>query len=579
MPSNVENLNPQILGRFPESELESGYDNNTGRWEVIVKYNGDLTPVEDALDAEVEILSATYAIITLPHAQLRALYGFTQIEYIELPKRLSLFLAESLRQSCVPPVHDPRGSFGLTGAGVLVAVLDSGIDFRHPDFRHADGTTRILAYWDQTAASGVPPVGFRGGTEFTAEDINAAIADDLPPNEAPQDDYIGHGTAVAGAAVGNGRASGGREVGIAPEAGILVVRLGQRGRASFARTTEFMRGLAYCIRKAQEWNMPLAVNISFGTNNGPHDGGSLFVSFVDEMALKWKTAIIVATGNEGHAGHHFMGRIAQGETMNMDFVTSPGLPDMFLTLWKNFVDEFTLELIAPNGMSSGVIPYTRPLTVLGTQNTSVYISYGQPTHYNEYQEIFFQFQSRGGQIPVGLWRVRIHGVRVVDGRFNAWLPTTEEVTADTAFLVPNPTTTLTLPSTSRNALSVGGYGGNLNGPLAFSGQGYTRNDVFIKPDIVAPALDVISTQAGGGYGPFTGTSIAAPFVTGSAALMMEWGIVRGNDPFLYGQRLKAFLRHGARREDGPYPNRIWGWGRLCLSRTMDALVAYLLGGR
>ena len=579
MPTNVERLNPRLLGRFPDSELEAGYDGGTGRWEVIVKYNGSLAGVEAQLDAEVEILNANYAIITLPHEQLRALYGFPQVEYIELPKRLSLVLSEALRQSCVPPVHDPRGSFALTGAGALVAVIDSGIDYRHPDFRHADGTTRILAYWDQTSPAGAPPPGFRGGTEFTEADINAALAGELPPGEAPQDDFIGHGTAVAGAAVGNGRASGGREMGVAPEAGILVVRLGQRGRASFARTTEFMRGLAYCVRKAQEWNMPLAVNISYGTNNGPHDGGSLFVSFVDAMALTWKTSIVAATGNEGHAGHHFAGRVAQGEQLDMDFVTAPGLSDMFVTLWKNFADEFTIELIAPNGMTSGVIPYTRPLTVLGALGTSIYISYGQPTHYNEYQEIFFQFQTNGGQIPVGLWRIRIRAVRVVDGRFNAWLPTTEEVTEDTAFLVPEPTTTLTLPSTSRNALSVGGYGGNLNGLLAFSGQGYTRNDVYIKPDVVAPAQEVISARAGGGYGSFTGTSIAAPIVTGAAALMMEWGIVRGHDPFLYGQRLKAFLRHGARRDGGTYPNRAWGWGQLCLSRTMEALVAYQLGGR
>ena len=158
------------------------------------------------------------------------------------------------------------------------------------------------------------------------------------------------------------------------------------------------------------------------------------------------------------------------------------------------------------------------------------------------------------------------------GRFNIWLPTIAEVTRGTAFRVPSIDTTLTLPSTSKSVITVGAYNSRLNSVADFSGRGYTRNNVYIKPDLVAPGVDILTTKSGGGYDIFTGTSYATPFVTGAASLLMEWGIVSRNDPFLYGQRMKSFLRKGAIREPGIiYPNNRWGYGFLCIKDTLDLL--------
>jgi len=539
--------------------------------EVIVKYSGNIYRLEAELGVEVEILEEGFAIITLLSDQIPLLYDYKEIEYIEMPKTLTLVLYQSLRITCVSAVHRPE-EYNLKGAGVIIGIIDSGIDYTHPDFCREDGTSRILYLWDQTEGDS-PPYGFRQGTEYDNHQINMALNNAQPFEIVPSVDTIGHGTAVAGIAAGNGRASNGREMGVAPEASLIVVKLGNKGFESFARTTEIMRAMKYILDKSEELSMPVSINLSYGTNDGSHDGSSLFETYINAASQRWKTVIVAATGNEGAAAHHFSGEIDTGETIDVGFVIAEHLNSLYLTLWKNFVDQFTLELILPSGNSTGEIDPKQRSTVKSIDGVSIQLNYGQPTHYDEDQEIFFLISEQESAVPQGVWRLRVRGVQVVDGRFDIWLPTVEEVGMDTAFTEPSPETTLTLPSTALNVISVGGFNGALNIAVQFSGRGFTWNNVYVKPDLVAPAVDIVSARAGGGYDSFTGTSMAAPFVTGAAALMMEWGIVLDNDPFLYGQRVKAFLKRGARRNPGiTYPNPIWGYGTLCLEDALEYLI-------
>ncbi len=554
------------------NEMGSGYNASQNLWEVIVKYNGNIKKIEKELGVEVEVLSPNYAIVTLSPEKITPLSRYSEIEYLEQPKNLGLMLSRSMPNACITSVQtDP--AMPLTGEGVIVAIIDSGIDYTHPDFINDDGTTRILKIWDQSA-NGNPPKGFTQGTEYTSEQINEALKNN-DKTIVPHEDTIGHGTAVAGAAAGNGRASKGKYIGAAPKASLLIVKLGRKGYESFARTTEMMRALKYIIDTATQLNMPVSINISFGSNNGAHDGRSLFETYIDEVSWEWKNVIVVASGNEGGAGHHFSGNIQTGQTVDIEFAVYTGIKAMFLVCWKPFVDILSFELIAPSGKSTGVVNFTDRLRRFALGSTVVYAFHGQPSFYNGDQEIYFQLINKDGYIEEGVWTLRVKGLNVVVGTFDVWLPITEAVTNRTAFLKPDKSITLTLPSTTDEVITVGGYNSDIDSIADFSGRGYTRRYNVVKPDLVAPAVNILTPSVGGSYDSFTGTSIAAPHVTGGAALLMEWGIVKGNNPYLYGQRLKSYLQLGARRKpDIKYPNNEWGYGRLCIKNSIDFLKEY-----
>lgn len=554
----------------------SGLFDNTELVEVIVKYNGDIDSVARELNAVVEILFQGYAIITINPKNINQLYSYTQIESLELPRKLFIESSFNLISTCVRSVQNSN-SESLTGAGVIVAIIDYGIDYTHQDFRNEDGTSRILYLWDQTE-SGTPPAGFAAGAEYSQQQLNEALKAENPFLVVPSRDISGHGTAVAGIAAGNGRQSKGENTGVAPAADLIVVKVGTRGFTSFARTTELMRAVKYVIDKARMLNQPLAINISFGMNNGSHRGDSLFESYLSDISTEWKNAIIIPTGNEGSAGHHFAAKLISNNIREVDFFTASGISQFYVSMWKDFTDSLTVEIIFPDGLTSGVIGIENQIKNVQIENVLLTVIYSQPSHFSVRQEIFFNFQAKTGVISAGLWKIRIISGIIVDGNIEMWLPTTEEVTINTRFSNPVSWMTLTIPSSAERVIKVSGYNDRIGSISEFSGTG-SNNAEPPKPDIAAPAFNILTVKSGGGYDSFSGTSMAAPFVTGSAALMMQWGIVQQNDPFLYGERIKAFLRLGANRKSTIiYPNLSYGYGTLCLQNTIDFLKRYKWGG-
>lgn len=661
--------------------LNVGFEEATKTWELIVKYHGSLEALE-ALQVQVEYLIAGYALLKVPEQLVEIVAELEEIEYVEKPKRFFYEVTNPTEDSCIRQIS--QGDFSLTGKGVLVAVLDSGIDYRLPVFRNADGTTRIRYLWDQTlvpaggqsgaAGDGVgiggrsdgnvsgveeggieigdgsdgsagnvgeggaridgsagnvgeggaqidgsvgstgegtapvrrPPAGFRQGVEFTAEQINAALQAEDPQQQfllLPTVDTSGHGTAVAGIAAGYSAGGGEREGlfggaasyrGAAPEAELLIVKLGLPVANSFPRTTEIMRGVTWALNKAMELKMPLVINLSFGNSYGAHDGSSLLERFLDNAAEIGRTVVCVGSGNEGASDGHLSGRLGEtgrtgtaqttagtsARTADVEIAVGEYESSLSIQLWKNYSDIFRIRLRSPGGQE-----WDLPLSVengkytLRLEQTEVLVYVGEPTPYAAAQEIYLDLIPSGRRyVNSGVWTVRLEGIEIVNGQYYFYLPSAPARSAATGFYRSSPELTLTIPSTASKVITVGAYDSAYDAYADFSGRGLELADRTVgvvtggitKPDLAAPGVAVLAPDVYGGFVPVTGTSFATPIVTGSAALLMEWGIVDGNDPFLYGEKVKAYLRKGARplRGETVYPNARVGWGKLCVSDSL-----------
>ena len=561
-------LSTPVSERERSLELNVGFDTEEKTWEVIVKYHGSLQELTQR-GIVVEELIAGYAILTVPESQMDILTATEQIEYVEKPKRLFFSDLAGNIASCYAP---GSGLFTtLTGKGVLIAVIDSGISFWNQDFRNADGTTRILYLWDQVL-----------NREFTREQINEALATGSriqAERIVPSIDTTGHGTAVAGIAAGGGGTGGIAYAGVARESDLLIVRLGTPRTESFPRTTELMRALTYTVNKAIELKMPVAINLSFGNTYGAHNGTSLLERFLDNISEIGRNVICVGSGNEGASGGHVGGSVNVNMT-RVELVVGNYETGLNVQLWKEYTDRYTVTMVSPTGESFTVDTDRAGKQTYRLGQTRILLYNGEPAPYLTSQEIYFDLlpAENGRYIDSGVWTFLLDPIITVTGNYTFYLPSATTRSENTRFVRPTPDVTLTIPSTASKVVTVGAYDPVYEAYADFSGRGYLyqeqvnsrTSDSFVKPDLVAPGVGVIAPDRNNGYSAVTGTSFATPFVTGAAALLMQWGIVDGNDPYLYGEKVKAYLRRGAQpiRGETDYPNARVGYGALCIAESL-----------
>ena len=375
--------------RSRSSELETGFNPEENTWELIVKYSGNLDEVR-SLGAIVEEMRNEYAILTVKESQIPLISALPQIEYIEKPKRLFFAINQAKAASCVNILQEAPPN--LSGRGVLIAVLDSGIDYFHEAFRKEDGSTRILELWDQIQ-----------NRIYTSEEINKALESGnraAARQIVPSVDVSGHGTAVAGIAAG----LDGAYRGIAYESDLLVVKLGTARPGGFPRTTELMRAVNYAVSFAADRFLSLVINISFGNTYGSHDGTSLLETFLDDIGNYGRTTIVVGSGNEGAASGHTSGILQLRTTETVEFTVSSYESSFSIQLWKSYSDQFEISLQAPSGEQFGPFSENLGPARFRYRRTQILLYYGKPGPFSTEQEIYFDFiPDEGTYVEEGIW--------------------------------------------------------------------------------------------------------------------------------------------------------------------------------
>lgn len=546
--------------------------------DFIIEYGGNVADVQKRYEADcIEVVNSRYAVIHTPVDRMEEL---TRFAYNSIPKLYGLMDTSSMDAAGITRLHR-QPYLSLRGSGILIGIVDTGIDYTHPVFRKADGTTRILSLWDQTIQDGPAPENIVYGTEYKEAMINEALVSETPYEIVPSKDELGHGTVMAGLAAGNEDAAN-DFTGAAPEASIAVVklkpakgylrsyRLIKEGAPAF-QENDIMMGLRYLVETARRLRLPLVICLGIGTNAGDHNGLSYLNNYMNDIGDLLGCCLVSACGNEGNESSHYYGSLGgDGEYEDVEIRVDNSENGFVAELWGRTPDIFSVGLLSPGGERvERIAPRYGQVQTLDfvLEPTQVYIQYRLVESSSGDQLILMRF-SKPSQ---GIWTIRVYGENLVYRTYNIWLPISSFIEEGTYFLKPNPDMTVTSPGDTNTCISVAAYNHNNDSIYYASSRGFTPSGRIV-PDIAAPGVNVFCPTAGGRFGLRSGTSVAAAHGAGAAALLMEWGIYRRNNLNIDTTEIKKYLIRGAkRREDTKYPNPLWGFGTLDLYSVFESL--------
>lgn len=552
--------------------------------DLIVDYNRNERVFEQFTDATVQIMNDRFAVVYVPASQLNSQF-ISRNSYSILPLCYGLMSERALEASGVERLRR-LPTFNLRGEGVLISVIDTGIDYMNPIFRKEDGSSKVVTIWDQTIFSeNQYPENFNYGTIYTQAQINEALNSEAPLEIVPSVDEIGHGTMLAGVAAG-------AEVpesdfsGVAPDSELIIIKLKQAKqnlRDFFVipadvpcyQENDIMWATQFSIQEARRLGRPLVICLGLGSSQGPHDGRVSLSSFLSVGGDFPGITIVTAMGNEGNTRRHFYDTVdADIGYSTVELNVGEEEPGFSMELWGTAPNTYSIDILSPAGEYIPRIVESLRLNreiSFVFEETTISVDYQMVEEQTGDQLILMRFRNP----TPGIWRFQVYTRGDLTGEFHIWLPINDFITTNTYFIQPDPYVTVTSPGTAIVPITVTAYNPENNNLFQRASRGFTRAQ-FVKPEVAAPGVNILVPDLDQGFAPASGTGIATAHTTGIAALLLEWGIVRGFYPGIDTVEVKKFLIRGARRNElFQYPNRDWGYGIVDIYNVFNILRAEL----
>ena len=558
------------------------YNPNTANY--LVQYRGNFKEQLDKISyACGDIITDTIGVISVRVEDLdRLLREVPEIVFLGVR---SMFVLQDISPSSVDNINNIKINpyLDLTGRNVLIGMVDTGIDYLNEEFIRPDDTSRIVSIWDQTIQGNTDSRVYIGQI-YSNEQINNAIKayrnKEDPYKIVSSRDEVGHGTKAAG--IMGARGYNNEFQGIANESDFVIVKLLESN--NFKKqlrennlqeipvydASEIVAGLEFLKTTAAKRNQPMVIYIGVGSTEGSHDGTNLISRYVTALGNNRGICCVAGVGNEGDSQGHASGNIKNvGDTKVVELKIPREIKYFQLNIWVRKPNIASINVISPTGEASTIIDAKigriQPIKFIFLDTTMV-IRYYQPENFTGHELINIVFNS----IKPGIWSFNLIGEYIIDGRYDIWLSPKSTLPENTVFLEPDPFTTLTMPSDAVNVVTVA-YFGNKNALIAASGKGFNTNSL-INPDISTIGINILTTKVSGGVTTFSGSSAATAVVAGACAILMQWGIVDGNDTTMYSQKIRSYLMYGAiRNQLYRYPSREIGYGEFDLLGTFNVI--------